>query len=167
MYPHFGPYFAINRLNRLVYPTQAEQPLKLPEECHTICGRNKDIQGLECGFQFFNGTIVLSSALSMKPTSSWCGRWTQCSHLPTCGKKRFSIFSLVEVIDGRPRAFSPVVRPRFTDTRTRSDYPDVASARMYCNVLYNLLTCQWLSYRDTAHTGGHDQVQNYRHFKSL
>jgi hypothetical protein len=63
-----------NWLNRLVYyATQVGQPFKLPEESHMICGRNKDIQGLKCGFRCFNGTTVFSSALSMKLTSSWCG----------------------------------------------------------------------------------------------
>ena len=44
------PHSAVNRLNRLVYSTQVGQPFKLTEESRTICGRNKERQGLSVGF---------------------------------------------------------------------------------------------------------------------
>ena len=127
----------------------------------TICGGNKEIQSLKCGFQFFNGTTVFSSALSMVPSSSWCGRWTQCSHLPTCGQKRISIFSLVQVIDGGSRAFTVL----WLDHVARTHEPDCSDNSD--EKMYNSFTRRWWLYRDMTHTGGYDQVQNYKHVKLL
>jgi hypothetical protein len=51
-------------------PHRLDCPFKLAEESHTICGGNKRNTRPQCGFRFFNGTTVYSSALSMKHTSS-------------------------------------------------------------------------------------------------
>ena len=50
----------------LVYSAQVGQPFKLPEKICTICGRNKEVQGLSVVFRFFNGNTISSSALFMK-----------------------------------------------------------------------------------------------------